>query len=82
VPILFRDIETRSTLNLADAGAWRYAADQSTEVFCVGFAVDNGPVQIRRISQFPKNLSLRHAIPIGSSSRTTTHLKALSRNGF
>jgi DNA polymerase bacteriophage-type len=46
VPILFRDIETRSTLRLADVGAWRYAADPSTEVLCVGYAIGNGPVQI------------------------------------
>jgi DNA polymerase len=46
VPILFRDYETRSTLNLSDVGAWRYAADPSTEVLCVGYAVDDAPVQI------------------------------------
>jgi hypothetical protein len=40
VPILFRDIETRSTLRLADVGAWRYAADPSTEVLCVGYDMD------------------------------------------
>jgi DNA polymerase len=44
--ILFRDIETRSIARLADVGAWRYAADPSTEVLCVGYAVDDGPVQI------------------------------------
>jgi hypothetical protein len=43
---LHRDIETRSTLRLADVGAWRYAADLSTEVLCIGYAVDDGPVQI------------------------------------
>jgi DNA polymerase len=46
VPILFRDIESRSTINLAKAGAWRYAADPTTEVLCVGYAVDDGPVDI------------------------------------
>ena len=46
MPILFRDFETRSTLNLADVGAWRYAADPSTEMLCVAFAVDEGEVQI------------------------------------
>lgn len=30
MPTLFRDIETRSTLSLADCGAWRYAAEQTT----------------------------------------------------
>src|SRR5262249_56680953 len=44
--VLYRDIESRSTINLAKAGAWRYAADPSTEVLCVGYAVDDGPVDI------------------------------------
>lgn len=46
MPILFRDIETRSTLTLADAGAWRYAAASTTEVLCVAYAVDDGAMSI------------------------------------
>jgi DNA polymerase len=46
MPVLHRDIETRSRINLAKAGAWRYAADSSTEVLCVGYAVDDGPIEI------------------------------------
>jgi DNA polymerase len=46
MPILFRDIETRSVLNLAKVGSWRYAADPSTEVLCVGFAIDAAPAKI------------------------------------
>jgi DNA polymerase len=46
MPVLFRDIETRGTLRLADVGAWRYAADATTEVLCVAYAVDDGPVRI------------------------------------
>jgi DNA polymerase len=46
VPFLFRDFETRSTLNLKTVGAWRYAADPTTEVLCVGYAIDNDPAQI------------------------------------
>ena len=44
--ILYRDIESRSTLNLKAVGAWHYAGDPSTAVWCVGYAVDDGPVQI------------------------------------
>jgi DNA polymerase bacteriophage-type len=40
------DIETRSTLALDTAGAWRYAADPTTEVLCVGFAVDEAEPEI------------------------------------
>jgi DNA polymerase len=46
MPILFWDVETRSVLDLGIAGAWRYASDPSTEVLCVGFAVDDGEPQI------------------------------------
>jgi DNA polymerase len=46
MPVLFRDVETRSVLRLEDAGVWRYAADPSTEIICVGYAVDDGPDQI------------------------------------
>jgi DNA polymerase len=44
--ILHRDIETRSTIDLADVGAWRYAAELATGVWCVGYAIDDGPPQI------------------------------------
>jgi DNA polymerase len=46
MPVLFRDIESRSALNLAAAGAWRYAADPTTEVLCIAYAVDEGPIEI------------------------------------
>jgi DNA polymerase family A/CHC2 zinc finger len=46
IRVLHRDFETRSTARLDLCGAWRYAADSSTDVWCVGFAVDNGPVEI------------------------------------
>jgi DNA polymerase len=46
MPALFWDIETRSTVPLEDTGAWRYAADATTEVLCIGFAVDDSDVQI------------------------------------
>jgi DNA polymerase len=44
--LLPRDIETCSAVNLAEVGAHRYATDKSTKIRCVGYAVDNGPVQI------------------------------------
>jgi DNA polymerase len=46
MPIIHRDIETFSTLNLAKTGPWKYAGDPSTGVWCVAYAVDDGPVQI------------------------------------
>jgi DNA polymerase len=46
MPTLFWDIETRSTVDLEAAGAWRYAGDPTTEVLCVGYAVDDGDPRI------------------------------------
>jgi hypothetical protein len=44
--VLHRDIETRSTLDLSDVGAWRYAGDPTTGVWCVAYAVDDAPARI------------------------------------
>jgi DNA polymerase len=46
VPILFRDFETRSTLELTKVGAWRYATHVSTDVWCFAYAVDDGPIEL------------------------------------
>ena len=46
--VLFRDIETRSKISLQKVGAARYAADPSTEVLNMAFAVDRGPTQLWR----------------------------------
>jgi DNA polymerase len=46
MPIVFRDIETRSAVDLKVVGAHRYAADPTTGVWCAGYAVDDGPVEI------------------------------------
>ena len=43
---LYHDVETRSAISLKDHGAHRYAADPSTEILCLGFAVDDEPVQL------------------------------------
>jgi DNA polymerase len=40
------DVETRSCCDLRRVGAWRYAADPSTDVWCAGYAIDDQPVQI------------------------------------
>jgi alpha-glutamyl/putrescinyl thymine pyrophosphorylase clade 1 len=47
-PVLFVDVETRSTINLLDTGAHRYAAHPTTEVLCIAYAVDDGPMKIWR----------------------------------
>jgi DNA polymerase bacteriophage-type len=42
---LFWDFETRSAANLPNCGAWRYAADPTTAVICLNFAVDDGEIE-------------------------------------
>jgi DNA polymerase family A/CHC2 zinc finger/Toprim domain len=42
----FFDIESRSTVALEVAGAWRYAGDPSTEILCVAYAIDDGTPKI------------------------------------
>jgi DNA polymerase len=51
MPVLHRDFETRSILDLKKVGAYRYAGEPTTGVWCVTFAVDDGPVQIWRPGQ-------------------------------
>src|SRR5262249_32621129 len=51
VSILFRDYETRSAAQIRRSGAHRNAADRTTEVVCVGYAIDDGPVEIWTLGQ-------------------------------
>ena len=44
-PELHYDIELRSKINLKKFGLHVYAADPSTEVLCLSFAIGNGPMQ-------------------------------------
>lgn len=46
MPVLHRDFETRSTLNLSDVGASRYATHPETDVWCCAYCVDDGPVKL------------------------------------
>ena len=47
------DIETFSEVDLRTAGAYRYAEDPSTEILCVAYALDDGPVEVWETSQSP-----------------------------
>jgi DNA polymerase bacteriophage-type len=46
MPILFRDYETRSTIDLKRVGGYKYATHAATDVWCCAYAVDDGPVQL------------------------------------
>jgi DNA polymerase len=40
------DFETRSTCDLKKAGSYVYAADPTTDVWCMAYALDDGPVDL------------------------------------
>ena len=46
------DFETRSRVNLKEAGAWRYAEDPSTEVICLAVKCDDRPARIFVADEF------------------------------
>ena len=39
---IFWDFESRSAINLKNSGSWRYAADPTTEILCLCYAIENG----------------------------------------
>jgi hypothetical protein len=40
------DFESFSYANLPDVGVYKYARDPSTEILCVAWAIDDGPVEL------------------------------------
>ncbi|MFA5186861.1 MAG: DNA polymerase [Patescibacteria group bacterium] len=42
---VFLDFESRSECDIYATGAWVYAAHSSTEILCLCYAIDDGPVQ-------------------------------------
>jgi DNA polymerase len=46
MPVLYRDFETRSTVNLVVVGTHVYASHHSTEILCIAHAVDNSEVKL------------------------------------
>lgn len=42
---VYIDFESRSQANIWDTGAYRYAEDPTTEILCLAWAIDDGPVQ-------------------------------------
>lgn len=50
--MIYIDFETRSKAVIQKTGAWRYAVDPSTDVLCMGYAIDDGPVEIWTPGEF------------------------------
>lgn len=51
------DFETRSTVDLRTRGVYAYAQHLTTDVWCMAWAIDDGPVQLWRMGEpFPDEL--------------------------
>ena len=46
MPVLYWDYETRSAVNLRDAGAYIYSIDPTTDLRCMVYAMDDGEPQL------------------------------------
>lgn len=65
------DFETRSEVDIRTAGAWRYAEDETTQVLCMAYKIDDEPADIwiphvgkdQPVQEFPQDL--REAIEAG-----------------
>jgi DNA polymerase len=54
VPTLYVDFETRSECDLRKHGAWIYSKHPSTEVLCMAWKIDDGPINLwTRNTPFP-----------------------------
>jgi DNA polymerase len=54
MPIITIDFETRSVVDLRTCGAGRYAADDSTRILCVCWAIDGGPIMGQMGEEVPE----------------------------
>jgi DNA polymerase len=64
--LIFIDFETRSECDLTTRGVHNYARDPSTQILCMAYAHDDGPVQIwAKNEQFP--LSVADAVAKGDA---------------
>ena len=49
---IYIDFETRSEVDIIKSGAYRYATDPSTKALMLGYAIDDGPIQVWDIANF------------------------------
>ena len=49
---IFLDFETRSKIDIFEAGAWAYAAHPSTEILCMAYCIGDGVVSVITREQF------------------------------
>jgi DNA polymerase len=67
--VIYIDFETRSTVDLKRCGAWKYAADPSSDVLCLTYAIKDLPVSIWYPGEdMPKDLKyyINYGFPVES----------------
>src|ERR1051326_308161 len=40
------DFETRSDLDLTEVGNWKYAEDPTTQILCLSYSIQDGPIKL------------------------------------
>lgn len=50
---IYFDVETRSIVDLKKSGAYVYADHPTTDVLCMGYAFDDGPVKLWKLGESP-----------------------------
>lgn len=56
------DFETRSEVDIWRSGAWIYSAHPSTQIQCIAYAVDEGPVQLLTPDMMEIDANFNHTI--------------------
>ena len=46
------DFESRSRVDIWEVGAWAYSVHPSTDILCLAYAIDEGPVKILKWENF------------------------------
>lgn len=63
---VYIDFETRSLVDIRKLGAFEYANDESTDILCLAFAIDDGPVGLWTPDNFLEIERLLDAITAGA----------------
>lgn len=78
MPILHIDFESRSAADLKKVGAVRYAMDPTTEILCMAYRVDDGPVMLWKRGDPPPYFGLLDLIAEGATVTAHNALFELS----
>jgi len=79
--VLIHDYETCSSCDLKKSGSWRYSECVTTDVLCLAYAIDDGPVHVWRPGDPIDELNLLAAAPdVLWTAHNAAFEKAIHRN--